>query len=80
MKIRVSVTLDVDPEAWKRTYGVEQPELRTDVLLWAENTLHEQLDQIDCRQLTQPKRTIAAHADDGVPGRPAMSTPNWPAS
>jgi len=79
MKVRVTVTLDVDPEAWERTYGVEKSELRTDVLLWAENTLQESLDQIDCRQLTQPKRTIAAHAGDG-PARPAMSTPNWPAS
>ena len=74
MKIRVAVTLNVDPEAWERTYGVEKDLIRTDVLLWAENTLQEQLDQIDCRQLTQPKHTIAAHADDNVRERPAMRT------
>lgn len=78
MKIRVAITIDVDPEAWERTYGVEKSELRTDVLLWATNLLDESLDAIDCRALVRPQYTIAAHADDGFPERPAMRSKNVP--
>lgn len=76
MRIKVSVMLDVNPEAWERTYGVEKDLLRTDVLLWATNLLDESLDAIDCRAEVKPKYTIAAHTGDGVPDRPAMRSKN----
>lgn len=31
MKVRVTVTVDVDPEAWIAEYGVERAEVRADV-------------------------------------------------
>lgn len=49
MKIRVTVTLNVDPDEWEREYGVERDMIRTDVALWAENTLSEQLESVGCR-------------------------------
>ncbi len=48
MRIRVTVTLDVDPEAWEVTYGVERKDIREDVQRWAEDGLRSQLDAVDC--------------------------------
>jgi hypothetical protein len=31
MKVRLTITLDVDPEAWVRDYGCEPSEVRDDV-------------------------------------------------
>lgn len=41
MKIRVAVTLDVDPDEWANAYGVETREVRTDVHEWAFHLLTE---------------------------------------
>lgn len=42
MKVRVAVTLDVDPEAWTLTYGVEGPAaIRADVQAYATSMLTE---------------------------------------
>lgn len=31
MKVRVTLTIEVDPESWDMTYGVEPERIRTDV-------------------------------------------------
>lgn len=31
MKVRVSLTLDLDPDAWAREYGLADDEIRADV-------------------------------------------------
>lgn len=54
MKVRVTVTLDVDPVAWAWEYGLanvesgdlpseQSREVRADVQRWAEFTLREQV-------------------------------------
>lgn len=42
MRVRTTVTLDIDPEAWAEAYGVEPGEVGRDVQLWAAVTLVEQ--------------------------------------
>jgi hypothetical protein len=41
MKVRVAVTLDIDPEAWALEYGLPIAETRTDVRAWAASSLHQ---------------------------------------
>lgn len=42
MKVRVTVTLDVDPEAWTLNYGIEgRSAIAADVREWAHNLLHQ---------------------------------------
>jgi hypothetical protein len=56
MKVRVTVTLDVDPTKWSWEYGLanveagdtpreQNDEVRADVKQWAEHALHEMLAQ-----------------------------------
>lgn len=40
MKVRITTTLDIDPDAWALNYGVEgQEAIRSDVREWARNLL-----------------------------------------
>jgi hypothetical protein len=48
IKVRVSVTLTVDVEAWKLSYGVDPSEMRADVQAWAEDALHGSLQASGC--------------------------------
>jgi hypothetical protein len=44
MKVRITVTVDIDPEAWTTDYGVtDQTAIRDDVREWATNLVTEQL-------------------------------------
>ena len=48
MKVKIEVTVDIDPEAWVSVYWVEggTPAIRKDVKQYCEHTLHEQLRQV----------------------------------
>lgn len=47
MKIKVTLTLDIDPEAWTENYGVESAEeIREDVQSYAHNVITEQLRDV----------------------------------
>ena len=41
MKIRITVTVDIDPESYMHEYGVAQSEIREDVKYHAESVLRE---------------------------------------
>ncbi len=41
MKVRVTVTVEIDPDAWMQTYGVERDEVRRDVREYVEGSVHE---------------------------------------
>lgn len=45
MKIKVSLTLDIDPQAWADMYGVDVPAVREDVKNYAENIVLTQFGQ-----------------------------------
>jgi hypothetical protein len=48
MKVRVVVTLDIDPEAWESNYGVSGASaIREDVQAWAFHLLHDAADESD---------------------------------
>ena len=53
MKIKVTVTLDVDPEAWVLNYGIERAEVRDDVKTYFEHVCREQLIAIDCENKSE---------------------------
>jgi len=44
MKVRIAVTIEVDPAAWAREYSVATSEVREDVKVWAENLMNTQLE------------------------------------
>lgn len=47
MKVKISVEVDIDPEAWTLNYGVEgAAAIRADVKRYAEGTILEQLNQV----------------------------------
>lgn len=47
MKVRISVEVDIDPEAWTLNYGVSgAKEIREDVKRYGESTIVEQLNQV----------------------------------
>ncbi|NKS33137.1 hypothetical protein GS534_24225 [Rhodococcus hoagii] len=47
MKVKIEVTVDIDPEAWTMNYGVEgAAAIREDVREYCRNTLIEQLRQV----------------------------------
>lgn len=49
MKVRVAVTVDIDPIAWQMEYGVgpELAAIRTDVQEHCVNTLYSQLGAVE---------------------------------
>ena len=48
MKVKVEVTVDIDPEAWTMNYGVEgTAAIREDVKEYCRHTLHDQLAQVE---------------------------------
>lgn len=49
MKVRITLTVDIDPEAWDMNYGTgtDPAAVRADVKTYVEGTVHEQLRQVD---------------------------------
>jgi len=47
MKVRVSFTLDIDPDAWMLTYGVERSEVRRDVAEYVEQSALAHLQELE---------------------------------
>jgi phosphoribosylformimino-5-aminoimidazole carboxamide ribonucleotide (ProFAR) isomerase len=45
MKVKVSLTLDIDPQAWADTYGIDASAVREDVKNYAENIVLTQFGQ-----------------------------------
>jgi hypothetical protein len=43
VKVRVTVTLDIDPEAWIAEYGTTHDGVRSDVVEYVTNSVHVQL-------------------------------------
>jgi hypothetical protein len=41
MKIRLSYTVDIDPELWERAYGVGKDEIREDVRSYMRNLIQQ---------------------------------------
>ena len=41
MRVKVTMTLDIDPQVWMDTYDVERSEVRNDVNEWAYHLLRE---------------------------------------
>lgn len=39
MRVKVTMTLDIDPEAWMDLYRVERSEIRADVNAWGRHLL-----------------------------------------
>lgn len=47
MKVRVTISLDIDPEAWTRNYGVEGDKaIREDVRVYVEHLIAEHLREM----------------------------------
>ena len=46
MKIKVTLTVDIDPEAWVANYGCEKSEVREDVKVYIAETVSGQLDLV----------------------------------
>lgn len=43
MKVKVTVTLDVDADAWAREFYLDREDVREDVQIYFADTCHEQL-------------------------------------
>jgi len=43
MKVRIAFTVDIDPQAWADTYGVDVSEVRQDVNSWARGGIVSQI-------------------------------------
>ncbi len=41
MKIRLTYTVDVDPEMWKQAFGIDRSELREDVHAYFRNLIQQ---------------------------------------
>lgn len=47
MKVHVSFTVDIDPDAWQRDFGVTSPsEVRQDVRIYVENGARDHLREL----------------------------------
>jgi hypothetical protein len=47
MKVRVTMTVDVDPARWEEDFGVPRSEMREDVKTYVIGTVQGQLEHID---------------------------------
>ncbi|HTF53683.1 MAG TPA: hypothetical protein VK735_40075 [Pseudonocardia sp.] len=45
MKLKVTMTLDVDADAWRREYGISSGETETDILLHLPDDIVEQVNE-----------------------------------
>lgn len=52
MKVRVSFVVDIDPDAWVQSYGVDRTEVREDVKRYVENGARDHLS--DLGMLVEP--------------------------
>ena len=43
MKIRISFTLDIDPDAWALEYGIAKSEVREDVQTYISESTHSEM-------------------------------------
>lgn len=48
MKVKVTVTLDIDVDAWMLNYGINSNEVRADVKGYFADVCQGQLQRIDC--------------------------------
>jgi len=46
MKIKVTITVEVNQEAWAKTYGIEKQEVRKDVSEWAKVFVAEAVENM----------------------------------
>jgi len=46
MKVKISLMVDIDPQAWTENYGVEGAEIRPDVQQYARTTILDQLESV----------------------------------
>lgn len=60
MKIKVTFTLDVDPEAWALEYGIQRKDVRADVQSYFEYNAKEQLIHIGC-SVPKERKTISTN-------------------
>lgn len=51
MKVKVSVTLDIDAEAWAQDFGIDKKDVRKDVQVYFEQTCQDQLTRIGLYEL-----------------------------
>lgn len=67
MKVRISVTVNVDPEAWLANYGIVPApgttlrlrDIQADVRRDLEGVIEEHIDRVNCRRLPErPPPTI----------------------
>jgi hypothetical protein len=55
MKVRIVLTVDVDPEAWANEYGVDRSEVREDVKRYVGTSMHDWassrdlINDVECR-------------------------------
>jgi len=47
VKVAITVTVNVDVDAWTETYGVNRADVRTDVREHVTNSIMEQLRELD---------------------------------
>jgi hypothetical protein len=50
MKVRIVQTVSIDATAWALTYGMEQADVREDVISFCENAVREQLAAVGFAQ------------------------------
>lgn len=46
MKVRIELTVDVDPEAWALNYGCDRSEVREDVQSYAKAAVLDQMEAV----------------------------------
>lgn len=45
MKVKIEVTLNIDPDAWATEYGIDKADVREDVKGWSEHVLLSMIDR-----------------------------------
>lgn len=51
MKVKVSFTVEIDPELWELNFGIsDRKEIREDVKVFAENIVNQQLIVSGCKE------------------------------
>lgn len=67
MKVRINITVNVDPEAWLANYGIipapgttlRLRDIQADVRRDLEGVIEEHIDRVNCKQLPErPPPTI----------------------
>lgn len=61
MKVKISVTVDIDPDKWAFVFGIEKNEVRYDVCKYFSSLCEEQVERIEMQN--QQHRVPSAGAD-----------------